>query len=115
MAQIQTLSREEQLGIEAEILRHLWYEGQATPLALSEALHRPLPIMHECLEDLSQRGFIYEFWTSPQGRDLSVYRLTGRTHRVIQRELQGYSRYKLKSFWDALKREERLWDTLLHD
>jgi predicted ArsR family transcriptional regulator len=114
MVETQTLSREEQLNIEAEILRHLWYEGQATPLALSEALRRSLPILYECLEDLSRRGFIYQFWPAPQGRDLSVYRLTHQTQSVIQKELQGYSRYKLKSFWDALKREERLWDTLLH-
>jgi len=108
-----TPDQEEQLNIEAEILRYLWYEGQATPLALSGVLGRSLPILHRCLEDLTNRGCIYRFWPSPQGEDVSVYCLTRRFRRVIEGALRHYSRYKLRSFWDALKREEHLWNTLL--
>lgn len=107
--EIQTRDREEQLNIETEILRYLWYESHATPMTLSGTLHRSLPILYDCLEDLIHRQCIFEFWPSPQGPDTSVYCLTRRAHRKLEEALRGYSRYKLKSFWDALKRERQLW------
>ncbi len=108
MSQTQTLGPEHQLHLEAEILRHLWYEVQATPVALSGALRQPLPILHECLEDLIRRRCVYQFWPSPDDPDASVYCLTRRAHRHIQQALQTYTRYKLRSYWDALRREQTL-------
>jgi hypothetical protein len=113
MIETQTIHSEERLSLEAEILRHLWYEGHATPVVLSSTLHRSLPFLHDCLDDLMRRRCIYQFFSSPQGRDASIYCLTRRAQQVLQEALKGYSRYKLKSFWDALKREQRLWDTYL--
>ncbi|OGF53272.1 MAG: hypothetical protein A2Z21_01150 [Candidatus Fraserbacteria bacterium RBG_16_55_9] len=109
MMEIQTINREEQLSLESEILRHLWYEGHATPALLSGVLNQSLPLLYDCLEDLIRRQCIYQFWLSPQGQDASVYCLTRRAHRKLQTALHGYSRYKLKSFWDAMKREQHLW------
>lgn len=105
----QELDREKQMALEAEILRHLWYEAQATPLILSGRLQQPLPILYECLEDLIRRGFIYQFWPAPEGPDASVYCLTHRARRAIKQALQDYPRYKLQGFWEALKREQRMW------
>jgi len=105
-------SREELLDIEAEILRYLWYEGRATPLALAGKLQKSLPVLYDCLEDLARRECVFEFLPSYQRPDASIYCLTRRAYRTIQKALRGYSRYKLKSFWDALKREERLFQAL---
>jgi predicted ArsR family transcriptional regulator len=104
----QTLSCEKRLDVEAEILRHLWYEGQATPRSLAGALQQTLPVLRDCLQDLTQRGLVFEFLLSPQSRDDSIYCLTRRAIRKIQKALQGYSRYRLRSFWEALRREQRL-------
>ncbi len=102
------LSDEERLAVEAEILRRLWHEGRGTPRGLAQALERGLPVLHDCLQDLARRGFVFEFLASPQGRDDSIYCLTRRATRRIQRALQGYSRYRLRSFWEALARERGL-------
>jgi len=109
MIEIEVLHPEQQLEIEAEILRHLWYEGQATPAVLCAMLNQSLSVMYYCLEDLVRRRCVYQFFLSPEGQDSSVYCLTRRAQRKLQEALRGYSRYKLKSFWDALKRDERLW------
>lgn len=113
MMETPVINREEQLTLEAEILRHLWYEGYATPATLSGVLNQSLPLLYDCLEDLIRRQCIYQFWLSPEGQDVSVYCLTRRAHRKLHEALRGYSRYKLKSFWDALKREQYLWATHL--
>ncbi len=113
MTDMQTLSPEEQLNVKAEILRHLWYEGQATPEGLVGALHRDRDVLHGCLEDLVHRGLIFEFLLSPQNPNRSVYCLTRRATRRIQQALRGYTRYRLKCFWDALKQERRLLDSIM--
>lgn len=113
MIETETIYDEEQLDIEAEILRHLWYEGHATPVVLAGMLNQSLPLMHHCLEELIRRRCVYLFFPSPDGRDTSIYCLTRRAHRKLHGSLKGYSRYKLKSFWDALRRDERLWGTHL--
>lgn len=113
MTDMQTLSPEEQLDVKAEILRHLWYEGQATPEGLVDAFRYDRDVLQSCLEDLAHRGLIFEFLLSPRGPDHSVYCLTRRATRRIQGALRGYSRYKLKSFWEALKQEQRLLHSIM--
>ncbi len=102
------------LDVEAEILRHLWYEGKATPTALSEALgpERDLSLLHEGIEDLAARGLIFEFIMAPQAGEESIYCLTRRAHRRIQEALRGYNRYRLRGFWDALRYEQKLLRTV---
>lgn len=98
-----------QLDREAEILRHLWYEGKTTPLTIASLLELDLITVYEYIEDLAMRGFLFKFFTSPQGKDFSVYCLTKRVHRKLQDNLRGYSRYKLRSFWMSFQREELMW------
>lgn len=107
----QTIRHEERLDIEAEIVSHLWHEVQATPLTLAGVLRRPLPILLDCLDDLSGRGFVYQFLSSPEGRDRSIYCLTRAALKRIEWMLQGYSRYRLKSAWDVLRQERLRWLT----
>lgn len=109
MPQTSTLSRDRRLDIQAEVLRHLWYEGKATPRVLARVLGRSLPALDECLDDLVRRGFIFQFIRSPQGHHASIYCLTQRTRRKIEKALADCSRYRLKSFWDNLMREQLHW------
>lgn len=105
----QTLSFEERLDVQAEILRHLWYEGHATPARLAGVLGQSRPSLYEGLDELLNNGVIFQFLRSPKGRDVSVYCLTRKTRSRIEKLLQGYSRYRLKSVWNALKREQFHW------
>ena len=107
MAHAQTLEQDALIDVEAEILRYLWYEGKATPNALAEALRQELPLLYEGIEDLTKRGLIFEFLVAPQAGE-SIYCLTRRAHRRIQKALQGHNRYRLRTFWDALRYEQKL-------
>lgn len=114
MTSVQTLDRDALLDVEAEILRYLWYEGKATPTALLEALgpERDLPLLREGIEDLEERGLIFEFIIAPQAGEESIYCLTRRAHRRIQEALRGYTRYRLRGLWDARRYEQKLLRTV---
>ncbi|MBI1729554.1 hypothetical protein HY229_02660 [Candidatus Acetothermia bacterium] len=103
------LQETDQLSIEAEILRHIWYESTATPLQLSRELKHDLNVVYDCMDDLMDRGCIYQFWSSPQGLERSIYCLTRRVHRRLQDALKAYSRYRLREFWLSFNREDLTW------
>jgi hypothetical protein len=104
------------LDREAEILRHIWYEGKTTPITLAGLLDLELTTVYQCIEDLSLRGIMFKFFDSPQGKDFSVYCLTKKIHRILQENLEGTSRYKLRKFWMSFQREELKWlGSLLHN
>jgi hypothetical protein len=103
------LQEVDQLHIEAEILRHIWHEGTATPMQLFVELHHDLDVVYDCIDDLLNRGCIFEFWASPQGLDHSVYCLTRRVQRRLQDTLKTCSRYRLREFWLSFNREDLTW------
>ncbi len=109
MQEAKASREDQQLDIEAEILRHIWYEGKATPHLLSGALHHNAAVIDLCLKDLIDRGCVYQFWLSPQGHDFSVYCLTKRVQRRLKEALKDFSRYKLKNFWLSFNRETLIW------
>ena len=113
MKTIERLDLEQQLDIEAEILRHIWYEGKASPSNLSIELEQDPNIVCSCLDDLVTRACVYEFVEAPEDGDNSIYCLTKRAKLKLHDALKGFGRYKLKTFWMSFNREDVAWLTSL--
>lgn len=101
-----TLPREEQLQLQAEILHSLWYEGAASALRLADRLGRPAAVIMECLQELSDKHYLYIHWPSTEGALQSVYYLRWWLRRAIRQILKDSSRYRMRLWWELLRREE---------
>lgn len=104
-----SLDPDQKLDIEAEILRHLWYEGKANPNTLSIELEQDPNVIEVCLNDLVDRACVYRFFEIPEDDDHSIYCLTKRSHKRLQLALRGFGRYRLRSFWMSFTREDVVW------
>jgi len=104
-----TLEFADQLDIEAEILRSIWYEGKATPDDLSRELNQDPLMIDTCLDDLVQRNCIFQYFKPESGHDDAIYCLTKRANRKLERSLVDYDRYKLRAFWLSFARDDVVW------
>ncbi|MCI2430843.1 hypothetical protein LM602_07205 [Candidatus Acetothermia bacterium] len=100
------LSREERLQLQADILHSLWYEGAASALRLADRLGRSSDLILECLQDLTDRHYIYIHWPSTEGALQSVYYLRWWLRRAICQILKDSPRYRMRLWWELLCREE---------
>ncbi len=100
------LPAEERHRIEAEILHSLWQEGASNTHVLITRLGIIRPVLEECLDELIGKEWVYRHWESPDDERATVFYLTERARRVFRAALAGNPRYRMKTLWDALKREE---------
>ncbi len=104
----ESLTYEERLDVQADVLRQLWHAGHATPLGLSDVLQRSLPQIDRALDDLIAGGYVFPFIRGSQDDPASdpIYCLTRATRHHIEAMLARTTRYRLRRSWDALRREE---------
>lgn len=99
---------DEQLDLQADILRQLWYAGHATPLALSHVVGQSLPQVFDALDELIARGYVFQFIRGSRDNRSTdaTYSLTRAARYRIEAMLARTPRYRLWRTWDALRREE---------
>jgi DNA-binding MarR family transcriptional regulator len=100
------LLSEERERIKAEILHSLWQEGASSFHKLIKRLGIVNSIMCECLDDLIVRKWVYRLWESPIDEQATVFYLTERTRKIFRKAVADNPRYRMKRFWEALKRED---------
>lgn len=101
-----TLAKEERLQLQAEILHSLWYDGAASALRLERRLGRPCALILDCLQDLTNREYLYIHWPSPESASHSVYYLRWWLRRAIRQMLKDSPRYRMRLWWELVCREE---------
>ena len=99
---------DEQLDLQADVLRQLWCAGHATPLALSDVTQHPLPHVCDALVELVGRGYVFQFIRgSPNDSPHdATYSLTRAARRRIEAMFARTTRYRLRRAWDGLRRED---------
>lgn len=100
------LPHEERLQLQAEILHSLWYEGAASALRLARRLGRSSDLILECLQELTDKHYLYVHWPSTEGALQSVYYLRWWLRRAIRQMLKESPRYRMRLWWELLCREE---------
>jgi hypothetical protein len=103
----EALVQDERERIEAEILHSLWQEGASNFRKLIKRLgmaHSDL--LAECLEELVMRKWVYRLWECPDNDEATVFYLTERTRKIFRKAVGENPRYRMKHFWEALKRED---------
>ncbi len=105
--QNEDFSQAERERIEAEILQSLWQEGASSFHKLIKRLglaHSAL--LEECVDQLVMRKWVYRLWECPDNNEATVFYLTERTRKIFRKAVAENPRYRMKHFWEALKRED---------